>query len=243
MADVVRPAQPVSALVGYHGRADGDYRRPAHRRGPAGPKPAARALGEPWIPDGRDRHDGPDAAQSEDPTSKTRLLPLYADDLRAPHAIPGVEQVAAANAVPLDGGLPDGMFMVLAPQDVPKSHGGAGGPSSSGRTRLAPPTTAPRRRRIFRRSGYRSFADGCSTSRRAERAARRGDQRVAGPVPVERRAIRSARRSNSATWTATFGRSRSSASSANAEYGLEQPARPTIVRESHAAVQRSRRPS
>ena len=60
--------------------------------------------------------------ESEDPTSKTRLLPLYAAIFERLHAIPGVEQVAAANAVPLDGGLPDGMFMVLAPQDVPKSQ-------------------------------------------------------------------------------------------------------------------------
>src|SRR5262249_20704928 len=36
-------------------------------------------------------------------------------------AIPGVEDVAAANAVPLDGGLPDGLFLLVTPQDVPKT--------------------------------------------------------------------------------------------------------------------------
>jgi putative ABC transport system permease protein len=35
------------------------------------------------------------------------------------HAIPGVQQVAAATAVPMDGGLPDGMFLLVRPQENP----------------------------------------------------------------------------------------------------------------------------
>jgi len=35
-------------------------------------------------------------------------------------AIPGMQQVAAVNAVPMDGGLPDGMFLVVSPQDNPR---------------------------------------------------------------------------------------------------------------------------
>ena len=58
---------------------------------------------------------------AEDPAGKTRLASLHADLFNRLGAIPGVEQVAAANAVPLDGGLPDGQFLVIAPQDVPKS--------------------------------------------------------------------------------------------------------------------------
>src|ERR1035441_5122184 len=34
--------------------------------------------------------------------------------------IPGVQQVAAVNAVPMDGGLPDGMFLAVTPQENPK---------------------------------------------------------------------------------------------------------------------------
>jgi len=36
------------------------------------------------------------------------------------HAIPGVQQVAAVNAVPMDGGLPDGMFLLVNWQENPK---------------------------------------------------------------------------------------------------------------------------
>ena len=58
---------------------------------------------------------------SEDPMAKARLVPFYADLFDRLRAIPGVEQVAAARAVPLDGGLPDGQFMIIAPRDAPKS--------------------------------------------------------------------------------------------------------------------------
>lgn len=42
------------------------------------------------------------------------------------HAIPGVQQVAAVNAVPMDGGLPDGMFLLVSPQENPKNFEGYG---------------------------------------------------------------------------------------------------------------------
>lgn len=35
------------------------------------------------------------------------------------HAIPGVQQVAAANKVPMDGGLPDGMFLLVGQSENP----------------------------------------------------------------------------------------------------------------------------
>jgi predicted permease len=38
------------------------------------------------------------------------------------HAIPGVQQVAAVNAVPMEeGGLPDGMFLLVGPRENPKN--------------------------------------------------------------------------------------------------------------------------
>ena len=36
------------------------------------------------------------------------------------HAIPGIQQVAAVNAVPMDGGLPDGMFLLVSWPENPK---------------------------------------------------------------------------------------------------------------------------
>ena len=37
------------------------------------------------------------------------------------HGIPGAQHVAAVNAVPMDGGLPDGMFLLVSPQENPKN--------------------------------------------------------------------------------------------------------------------------
>jgi putative ABC transport system permease protein len=63
---------------------------------------------------------------SDDPAAKARLVPFYADVFDRLRAIPGVDEVAAANAVPLDGGLPDGLFLLTAPQDAPKTMDGLG---------------------------------------------------------------------------------------------------------------------
>jgi predicted permease len=57
---------------------------------------------------------------SDDPAAKSRLTPFYGDVFDRLHAIPGVAEVAAANGVPLDGGLPDGLFVLISPQDAPK---------------------------------------------------------------------------------------------------------------------------
>jgi putative ABC transport system permease protein len=58
---------------------------------------------------------------SEEPTASARLLPLYTDLLDRLRAIPGVQEVAVASAVPLAGGLPDGLFAVAGPSDAPKT--------------------------------------------------------------------------------------------------------------------------
>ncbi len=56
---------------------------------------------------------------SEDPGAKARLSTFYTDVFDRLRAIPGVEDVAAANGVPMDGGLPDGMFAIVAPGEAP----------------------------------------------------------------------------------------------------------------------------
>lgn len=58
---------------------------------------------------------------SDDPSARTRLSAFYADVLDRLRAIPGVEDVAAASAVPMDGGLPDGLFAVISPEDAPRT--------------------------------------------------------------------------------------------------------------------------
>ena len=58
---------------------------------------------------------------SDAPSAKARLPAFYDRLFDRLRTIPGVSVVAAANAVPLDGGLPDGLFILLAPGVVPKS--------------------------------------------------------------------------------------------------------------------------
>jgi predicted permease len=58
---------------------------------------------------------------SEDPAAKARLSRFYTDVFDRLRAISGVEDVAAATAVPLDGGLPDGLFALLTPRDAPRT--------------------------------------------------------------------------------------------------------------------------
>nr|MBP7570954.1 ABC transporter permease [Acidobacteriota bacterium] len=59
---------------------------------------------------------------SEDPAARARLTPFYTATFERLRAIPGVEEVAAASRVPMDGGLPDGLFAVLRPgEEAPKT--------------------------------------------------------------------------------------------------------------------------
>jgi predicted permease len=50
-----------------------------------------------------------------------RLPSFYTDMFERLRAIPGVDEVASANAVPMDGGLPDGQFLLIGPKDAPKT--------------------------------------------------------------------------------------------------------------------------
>jgi predicted permease len=57
---------------------------------------------------------------SEDPKVAARLLSFYGDLFDRLRAIPGIQEVAAANAVPLTGGLPDGLFAVISAKETPR---------------------------------------------------------------------------------------------------------------------------
>lgn len=54
------------------------------------------------------------------PALRARQSQLVNRLIQRLHTIPGVQQVAAVNAVPMDGGLPDGMFLAVTPQENPK---------------------------------------------------------------------------------------------------------------------------
>ena len=58
----------------------------------------------------------------EDPEAKASQGIFYSNLIERLNQIPGVRKVGAASNLPLvDGGLPDGMFLLLSPNEVPKS--------------------------------------------------------------------------------------------------------------------------
>jgi len=61
---------------------------------------------------------------SEDPNAKARQGIFYSNLVERLKQIPGVRKVGAASALPLDGGLPDGMFLRMTQNEAPKSMDG-----------------------------------------------------------------------------------------------------------------------
>jgi putative ABC transport system permease protein len=57
----------------------------------------------------------------EDSAAKARQALFYSDLIARLREIPGVRQVGAASGLPLDGGLPDGMFLLMSPTEAPKT--------------------------------------------------------------------------------------------------------------------------
>src|SRR5262249_46010059 len=58
---------------------------------------------------------------SGDPGRKVWQSGFYANLLERLRGIPGVETVGATSGLPMDGGHPDGQFLLMAPGEVPKS--------------------------------------------------------------------------------------------------------------------------
>ncbi|MGC1620381.1 MAG: ABC transporter permease [Candidatus Acidiferrum sp.] len=56
----------------------------------------------------------------EDPKAKASQGIFYSNLIERLKQIPGVRKVGAASNLPLDGGLPDGMFLLVSPNEVPK---------------------------------------------------------------------------------------------------------------------------
>jgi len=62
----------------------------------------------------------------DEPKAKAGQGRFYARLIERLEQIPGVRKVGAASGVPLDGGLPDGMFVLLSQNEVPASLDGLG---------------------------------------------------------------------------------------------------------------------
>jgi putative ABC transport system permease protein len=61
-----------------------------------------------------------EASDAPGPAAKARQSQLVSRLLDRLAVVPGVERVAAASAVPLDGGLPDGMFLLVDERENPR---------------------------------------------------------------------------------------------------------------------------
>ena len=59
---------------------------------------------------------------SQDPKVKTTQAIFYSGLIERLSHIPGVEKVGATSGLPMDGGLPDGMFLLMSQNEVPKDE-------------------------------------------------------------------------------------------------------------------------
>ncbi len=60
----------------------------------------------------------------DDPKAKTGQARFYSDLIGRLQNIPGVHRVGATSGLPMDGGLPDGMFLLMTQNEMPKSLDG-----------------------------------------------------------------------------------------------------------------------
>ncbi|HEY2797506.1 MAG TPA: ABC transporter permease [Thermoanaerobaculia bacterium] len=58
---------------------------------------------------------------SADPKAKAWQAGFYANLIERLRGIPGVETVGATSGLPMDGGHPDGQFLLMTPEEIPKS--------------------------------------------------------------------------------------------------------------------------
>src|SRR6185295_7778484 len=62
----------------------------------------------------------------DDPKAKAAQGMFFANLIDRLKQIPGVRSVGAASALPMTGGLPDGMFLLMTQNEVPRTFDGFG---------------------------------------------------------------------------------------------------------------------
>jgi len=60
----------------------------------------------------------------DDPTAKAGQAIFFSNLIDRLKQIPGVRRVGATSGLPMDGGLPDGMFVLMTPNEIPKTADG-----------------------------------------------------------------------------------------------------------------------
>ena len=89
------------------------------------------------------------------PKAKAGQAIFYSNLIDRLKQIPGVRKVGATSGLPLEGGLPDGMFLLMTPNEVPKSTRMTSARCSSRRNASATRTSASRPTDISRCSAFR----------------------------------------------------------------------------------------
>ena len=137
-----------------------------------------------------------------DPKVKAWQAGFYANLLERLRGIPGVESVGATSGLPMDGGHPDGQFLLMTAEEVPKSFD-ALRRFENQRERIGNADFVAATEGYFRALGIplvrgRIF-DGRDVVDAPHSAVITQSSRASG----SRTATRSGARSSSATWTAT----------------------------------------
>lgn len=63
---------------------------------------------------------------AEDPKAKADQAVFFSNLIARLKQIPGIQKVGATSGLPLDGGLPDGTFAIVSPEEMPKTLDGLG---------------------------------------------------------------------------------------------------------------------
>ena len=86
----------------------------------------------------------------DDPKAKAGQAVFFSSLIDRLEQIPGVQKVGATSGLPMDGGLPDGMFLLMTQDEVPKTAGRPGravpaeGAHRQSRTSASPRTDTSR---------------------------------------------------------------------------------------------------
>ena len=109
---------------GDRGRADRDHVGSRGRSGIVRPQPDESARSESRVPRGQNCHDGRLASVGGRSQSKGGQAIFFSNLIDRLKQIPGVRKVGATSGLPMDGGLPDGMFLLMTQNEIPKTLDG-----------------------------------------------------------------------------------------------------------------------
>ena len=140
----------------------------------------------------------------DDPKAKSAQGIFFSNLIDRLNQIPGVRSVGAASALPMTGGLPDGMFLLMTQNEVPKTHGRVRCVVQGQKERIGNADFCVATAGYFHVLGIPLVRGRMFDERDCrQRAARGPDQRVAGARPLAWTRTRSDIPLNLEIWMAT----------------------------------------